>query len=330
MNQVEPTSTDEQVDAQQQHNEASTPDSIFPENDDPTPEPQITHSDQPSESSVQPAVSDQMDTSFDEPKSSPAKPSGPFSMDDSDDEDEVPLQPNAHQARLPSEPSVVDTSASLPSMDTNAPENHLSPAIPAPESGPASANEPTVDAHQEVQNGSGQTAPPPNPLQNIDLQALLSKLSPTIAQQPSPSPMASVAQSAPAPLSSPPPKSAIPSIPPRPDLGVNTTARSPITSHASPSTLKGHASLPPAPHLVARQKQGSVASSVVGDDEEDRPFTEAEEHAYEDFLTAEREYVSKGQWDRFPPGSRLFIGMWSNSAVKQPSNIDQETCQLRR
>jgi hypothetical protein len=30
---------------------------------------------------------------------------------------------------------------------------------------------------------------------------------------------------------------------------------------------------------------------------------------YDQFLHDERNYVTEGVWDRFPPGSRLFVGM---------------------
>lgn len=48
--------------------------------------------------------------------------------------------------------------------------------------------------------------------------------------------------------------------------------------------------------------------SSVEDEGEGKPFTPEEEKAYAEFLSEEKEYVSKGQWDRFPVGSRMFIG----------------------
>jgi hypothetical protein len=35
---------------------------------------------------------------------------------------------------------------------------------------------------------------------------------------------------------------------------------------------------------------------------------------YDEFLHNERIYVSEGLWDRFPPGSRLFVGNYDYSA----------------
>jgi hypothetical protein len=46
--------------------------------------------------------------------------------------------------------------------------------------------------------------------------------------------------------------------------------------------------------------------SVSGQDIRWPPEIQAE---YDQFLHDERNYVSEGVWDRFPPGSRLFVGM---------------------
>jgi len=53
------------------------------------------------------------------------------------------------------------------------------------------------------------------------------------------------------------------------------------------------------------QEQGSGAAS--GDDEDERWPPEVNK-IYEDFLDQERRFVTEGQWDQFPNGSRLFIG----------------------
>jgi hypothetical protein len=48
-------------------------------------------------------------------------------------------------------------------------------------------------------------------------------------------------------------------------------------------------------------------SETPGDDEDSRWPPEVN-RLYEEFLDDERRYVTDGQWDQFPAGSRLFIG----------------------
>ncbi|KAK6360705.1 hypothetical protein TWF730_006834 [Orbilia blumenaviensis] len=52
-------------------------------------------------------------------------------------------------------------------------------------------------------------------------------------------------------------------------------------------------------------------------DEGEIAFSPEEERAYESFLTVERDYVAKGEWGRFPVGSRLFIGNLSADRVSK-------------
>ncbi|KAK6543146.1 hypothetical protein TWF694_007065 [Orbilia ellipsospora] len=52
-------------------------------------------------------------------------------------------------------------------------------------------------------------------------------------------------------------------------------------------------------------------------DEGEVTFTQEEERAYDLFLNVERDYVAKGEWSRFPAGSRLFIGNLSSERVSK-------------
>ncbi|RVD84542.1 uncharacterized protein DFL_006288 [Arthrobotrys flagrans] len=52
-------------------------------------------------------------------------------------------------------------------------------------------------------------------------------------------------------------------------------------------------------------------------DEGEITFSPEEERAYESFLAVERDYVAKGEWGRFPVGSRLFIGNLSADRVNK-------------
>ena len=162
---------------------------------------------------------------------------------------------------------------------------------------------------------------------NVDLQALLTKLSPGVPQQPVPS------QGAPAPSTSTAPAQTSPSQaratslpqPPAPAQPVSQSqpaAQTHQPTHplpAPPATFavnstSGHAShsagypasLPPPPNFNQHRPASPTGSDEF--EEEIRPFTAEEEDAYERFLSDERDYVTQGQWDRFPAGSRLFIG----------------------
>ena len=60
---------------------------------------------------------------------------------------------------------------------------------------------------------------------------------------------------------------------------------------------------------TARQRDGKEDSDAPGADDEDIPWGPETQEVYDEFLKEERVYVTEGLWDRFPPGSRLFIGM---------------------
>jgi len=57
---------------------------------------------------------------------------------------------------------------------------------------------------------------------------------------------------------------------------------------------------------IGRGIARSVASADGDEDQE--PWGSEIQKKYDDFLRDERVYVTEGLWDRFPPGSRLFIG----------------------
>ncbi|KAJ6260443.1 hypothetical protein Dda_4669 [Drechslerella dactyloides] len=57
--------------------------------------------------------------------------------------------------------------------------------------------------------------------------------------------------------------------------------------------------------------------SYAEGDEGETSFTADEEKAYDNFLNIERDYVAKGEWSRFPNGSRLFIGNLSSERVSK-------------
>ena len=56
--------------------------------------------------------------------------------------------------------------------------------------------------------------------------------------------------------------------------------------------------------------RGEARSAVTADydDDDDAPWGPEVQKKYDEFLRDERVFVTEGLWDRFPPGSRLFIG----------------------
>lgn len=79
--------------------------------------------------------------------------------------------------------------------------------------------------------------------------------------------------------------------------------------------------LPPPP--VASFQQGVKLESqrerkqAAGEtlDEDDQPWTPETQLRYDNFLTEERKYVTEGNWEQFPYGSRLFVGNLSSERV---------------
>ena len=72
---------------------------------------------------------------------------------------------------------------------------------------------------------------------------------------------------------------------------------------ASPLTAQGRTS---------DNQQGNSANGPASAEGEDEvPRRPEVERVYEEFLREEAIYVAEGTWDRFPQGSRLFVGMYS-------------------
>lgn len=97
-----------------------------------------------------------------------------------------------------------------------------------------------------------------------------------------------------------------------------------LAAAGAPGTSSGVSSLPPPPGLNIQKTESSGAepqeSSVLKNGrenqaarspkngDEDSPWGPEVQRKYDDFLHNERIYVTEGLWDRFPPGSRLFVG----------------------
>ena len=176
------------------------------------------------------------------------------------------------------------------------------------------------------------TSTPPKPTatlannlpSNVDLQALLTKLSPATPTLPQQLHSAPQSPHHPQLNGTPTPSSAHPSVQPQsPAQKTRTPQSNPPpqpTNHPLPpvpvvsSSVPGHpaagypASLPPPPNFNQHKAPQPASVTEDEDDEDVRPFTVDEEEEFTRFLADERDYVTQGQWDRFPPGSRLFIG----------------------
>lgn len=101
--------------------------------------------------------------------------------------------------------------------------------------------------------------------------------------------------------------------PPGTSSGTNNLPPPPIASFQQPPT-SGTASQEPAGQLSPK-KDGPdrQAGRPLKGTEDDIPWGREVQRKYDEFLHEERIYVTEGLWDRFPPGSRLFVGPSSHS-----------------
>jgi hypothetical protein len=65
--------------------------------------------------------------------------------------------------------------------------------------------------------------------------------------------------------------------------------------------------------LESQRERKQAAGEAL--DEDDQPWTPETQHRYDNFLTEERKYVTEGNWEQFPYGSRLFVGNLSSERV---------------
>ena len=82
--------------------------------------------------------------------------------------------------------------------------------------------------------------------------------------------------------------------------------------------------LPPPPHAFQQPPPQSAISTSAPSasipaylDDEDAPFDPATQSLYDAFIAFERQNVHEGAWDRFPNGSRLFVGNLSTEKVQK-------------
>jgi hypothetical protein len=127
----------------------------------------------------------------------------------------------------------------------------------------------------------------------------------------------------------PPPQAGIPSLPSADDIrnyhkipSANYKAQTNLPSLVTASAT-GANGLPPPPTASFQQtpqsamqpspadanyRQRDVLDRAPAGDDTEGPWGPEIQRLYDDFLAAERSYVTDGQWDKFPLNSRLFIG----------------------
>jgi hypothetical protein len=174
-----------------------------------------------------------------------------------------------------------------------------------------------------------------NSTTSVDVQALLDSLTPSAHNMqyalPQMSPESAQAQ----PHASAASHSAIPSLPARPPAQEHPnytpsddirsfhphSQQSPTTQQRAANGQPQHLNVPghnyaampqggpqsPTTSGNAQKRQPAQRSETPGDDEDIRWPPEVNKR-YEEFLDQERKFVTEGQWDQFPMGSRLFIG----------------------
>ncbi|KAF9889176.1 hypothetical protein FE257_007665 [Aspergillus nanangensis] len=87
------------------------------------------------------------------------------------------------------------------------------------------------------------------------------------------------------------------SLPPPPGLSFQ---------NSPPAAPESRDSSPPGAHKIGRGDRPAGRPAKGSDD--DAPWGPEVQKKYDEFLHDERVYVTEGLWDRFPPGSRLFVG----------------------
>jgi hypothetical protein len=90
--------------------------------------------------------------------------------------------------------------------------------------------------------------------------------------------------------------------------GVSALPPPPLASFQQSTTTTTESQTPSSPvsNKSGRAERQQVRQSKNGDD--DAPWGPEVQKKYDEFLHDERVYVTEGLWDRFPAGSRLFVG----------------------
>jgi hypothetical protein len=252
------------------------------------------------------------------------------------------LPPTSEVQESNQEAPAVDKSPSLEdaSIDATAPPLLAEPAAATT----ASSQEASADLASQFLNNANAT---PAADGNIDYAALLANLSGVIAgATPTGSSNATPAPSqAPGAVLSPtqalPSNPSLPPKPPaqeKPNIHPNYTPGDDLRNYHPHTQKDGAASLPtstlpnistnglpPPPHSYQNPASAMPGSAVsqpsqrgqTPPNDEDAPFDPQTQQLFDQFIQFERQNVHDGQWDKFPVGSRLFVGNLSTEKVQK-------------
>ncbi|KAI4729942.1 hypothetical protein E4T49_02360 [Aureobasidium sp. EXF-10728] len=237
-----------------------------------------------------------------------------------DYDEKYSYQPAASGA-VASNDASASASASVPS-DLPYPSTaaHHLPALSNQSNNQASFQSNSFQPQSQANSSSANTGASEHPpgVEANSLQSLLNNLShPSHSQAHSTSPSSQVAQ---------PPSSAANQTQTYSTYTNNSQAQQPQQQqanggHANSNVRVGANGLPPPPvasfqqgiKLESQRERKQAAGEVL--DEDDQPWTPETQHRYDNFLTEERKYVTEGNWEQFPYGSRLFVGNLSSERV---------------
>ncbi|CAI6093369.1 unnamed protein product [Clonostachys chloroleuca] len=269
---------------------------------------------------------------------------------------------SSHSGALNTHPSVasqfvLDTSPAQPSAGSHAPAQ---PAADAAFQRPSDSNHSNTDPSLPQSAHGGHSADRPERPSSADLQQLVADLTrpqPTDENH-NLDPSAQFAQagqsSGPPPQTSPsaalPPSSSLPPRPPQPNAAPQTYASLhhpagsvpgvPVNVAAPPNpgqpstyvaagapgtSTEAISNLPPPPPagLASHPSLASMTSvpfpaqaGYPADGEDDY------QRKWDQFIADERQYMSEAKWDRFPEGSRIFIGNLSSDKVSKRNVFD--------
>lgn len=204
----------------------------------------------------------------------------------------------------PDEGEDADDNYPEPAQQHNVPPSTVpSSRVPATAAGTSSTVAPLSSNLADVAHSSSSAAQPKADTQpSIDLQKLLADLSlpnPSLSSSTPPEPSASHSAAAPAS----PPSSSLPPRPPQP----NAAAQSYPAQHHPAGTSTAASSAPPSepasPGMPPRS--GKASGQRDGSQPGSRSNTRQQ---WSQYLNDERQYMTEAKWDRFPEGSRIFIG----------------------
>jgi hypothetical protein len=223
-------------------------------------------------------------------------------------------EPAAH---APAE--LASVTSHIASQQTSDPILHLAHISDSTETNAYPVNNLSISADSTLQSGG------------VDFAALLNSISPQFQTIPQTHANSSVPLDNQPPTASsllPPPQNS--SLPPRPQ-GQGTPGVDPnlsrdqsasyIAQNAMPAPLLASGSNVLAPPMGVPFQQTSLpayplpsptAARPGSANDDDGPFPPELEHPYEEFLQEERQNVTDAKWERFPEGSRLFIGLLSS------------------